>query len=154
MRPLRPLFACLLGLPLLLQAAPAPGDGFPEDARVYFIGLKDGDVLPPTIKVKFGLKGMGVRKANEDIFDRRTGHHHLLVDQGIVPKGDIIVFSEKHIHYGKGQTEATLTLPPGPHVLTMQFADGAHISYGPQLAASVRVVVEAAAPAAQPAGKP
>ncbi|GAB3261021.1 DUF4399 domain-containing protein [Chitinimonas naiadis] len=138
-RPL--LLACVLSTTVL--ATPAPGDGFPKEARVYFIGLKDGDVVPPTFKVKFGLKAMDVRKATEDIFDRKTGHHHLLVDMGPIPQGEIIVFSEHHIHYGKAQTETTLTLPPGEHTLTMQFADGAHMSYGPQLAATVKITVKA-----------
>lgn len=142
------ILSMALALTSAAHAAPAPGDGFPAKARVHFIGLRDGASVPPTFKLRFGLRGMAVRRASEDIFDRQTGHHHLLIDQGPVPKGDIVVFSERHIHYGKGQTEATLTLPPGPHTLTLQFADGAHISYGPQLAASVRIVVE---PAAAPA---
>ncbi|HEY9100884.1 DUF4399 domain-containing protein [Chitinimonas sp.] len=137
----RPLLLAAL-LPLAAHATPAPGDGYPQGAQVYFIGLKDGDVVPPTFKVKFGLKVMDVRKAGEDIFDRKTGHHHLLIDTAPIPKGEIVPFSEHHIHYGKAQTETTLTLPPGEHTLTMQFADGAHMSYGPQLAATVKIVVK------------
>lgn len=124
-------------------AAPAPGDGAPADAKVYFVGLKDGDVVPPKLHLKFGLDKMTVRRAGEDIFDRRSGHHHLLVDQGPVPKGHIIMFGDDTIHYGQGQTEADITLKPGPHSLTLQFADGAHSSYGPTLSSTVHILVDA-----------
>jgi hypothetical protein len=39
-----------------------------------------------------------------------------------VPKDDT------HLHYGKGQLEAELTLSPGTHTLCLQAADGAHIA--------------------------
>ncbi|QNM96845.1 DUF4399 domain-containing protein [Chitinimonas koreensis] len=143
----RLVFAALLAAASFVQATPAPGDGAPANARVHFIGIKDGDVLPPTVTLRFGVEGMKVRSAAEDPFDRSSGHHHLLIDLPAVPKGQVIPFDERHVHYGKGQTEATVTLAPGPHTLTLQFADGAHGSYGPQLSASVRVTVEAAKPA-------
>ena len=60
-----------------------------------------------------------------------TGHHHLIVDGKAVPKGSVVPADATHMHFGKGQTETTLKLPPGKHTLTLQFADGAHQSYGP-----------------------
>jgi hypothetical protein len=137
------MMALAIAASLNALAVPAPGEGAPENAKVYFVGLKDGDVVPTRLHVKFGLDKMGVRNAGDDIFDRRTGHHHLLVDQGPVPQGQVILFDDKTIHYGKGQTEADITLKPGPHALTLQFADGAHSSYGPRLSATVHILVDA-----------
>ena len=49
---------------------------------------------------------------------------------------------DTHIHFGKGQTETELKLAPGKHTLTMQFADGAHRSYGPDLSSTISVTVK------------
>ena len=35
---------------------------------------------------------------------------------------------DAHLHYGKGQGEATLDLSAGPHTLCLQAGDGAHIA--------------------------
>jgi len=137
------LSSCLLTSAL---ASPAPGDGAPANAKVGFANIKEGEVLPPEFVVKFDLQGMKVRKASEDLFDRRTGHHHLLIDIAPVPKGQVIVFDEQHMHFGKGQTETKIKLAPGPHKLIMQLGDGAHASYGPALSATVNIVVDKAAP--------
>ncbi|WP_374347398.1 DUF4399 domain-containing protein [Chitinimonas sp.] len=132
----------LLAAPLLAQAAPAPGEGAPANARVFFIGVKDGDVVPTKLRVQFGLEKMKVRPAGEDIFDRNSGHHHLLIDSGPIPRGQMIMLDAKNIHYGKGQTEDEIKLEPGPHTLTLQFADGAHTSYGPSLSATIHVLAD------------
>ncbi|NCX89533.1 MAG: DUF4399 domain-containing protein, partial [Betaproteobacteria bacterium] len=71
-----------------------------------------------------------------------TGHHHLLINADSLPSGTPIPFDDTHIHFGKGQTEAEVKLPPGKYKLTMQFANGAHQSYGPQLAKSINVIVK------------
>jgi hypothetical protein len=44
--------------------------------------------------------------------------------------GQVIPFDDKDLDFGKGQSEAEITLPPGRHTLTLQFADGGHRSYG------------------------
>ncbi|QDQ26798.1 DUF4399 domain-containing protein [Chitinimonas arctica] len=142
LRYLPALAGCLLGASLAVHANPAPGEGAPAGAHVSFVGLKDGAVVPATVTVKFGIKGMKVRPAGEDPYDRASGHHHLVIDAPPVPQGQVVPTDEKHMHFGKGQTEATITLTPGPHTLTLQFADGAHSSYGPALAATVHVKVE------------
>ena len=48
---------------------------------------------------------------------------------------------DKHLHLGKGQVQTRLKLSPGKHTLTMQFADGAHRSFGPDLAKTITVNV-------------
>jgi hypothetical protein len=109
--------------------------------RVYFRNVKNGQSEPPTFTVQFALVGLKVRPAGEDSEDRTSGHHHLIIDGGPVAAGTVIPDDATHVHYGKGQTEATITLPPGKHTLTLQFADGAHRSYGPSWAATVAVNV-------------
>ena len=34
-----------------------------------------------------------------------------------------------YLHYGKGDTVASVPLSSGPHTLTLQFANGLHMSY-------------------------
>jgi hypothetical protein len=55
--------------------------------------------------------------------------------------GMVVPKDETHIHYGQGQTEAEVPLAPGPHALTLQFADGNHVSYGEQLSSTITVTV-------------
>ena len=58
----------------------------PPGAAVYFVGLKDGQTVPTTFTVNFGLKGMGVAPAGSD--KENSGHHHLLIDTDLPPLDD------------------------------------------------------------------
>jgi hypothetical protein len=107
---------------------------------VWFMEPADGAVVPQTFKVKFGVKGMEVDPAGEQKTGK--GHHHLLVNTANIESGNIIPFDEKHIHFGKGQLEAEVKLPPGQYKLTMQFADGFHLSYGKAMSTSINVTVK------------
>lgn len=111
----------------------------PEDARVFFKNLKDGDEVRSPVKVEMGVEGMEVRPAGEPV--KGTGHHHILINSTGTSKGDVIPFDEVNIHYGQGQTETELELEPGEYTLTLQFANGMHQSYGGQMAASVTILV-------------
>ena len=70
-----------------------------------------------------------------------TGHHHIFINQDFTPAGQVIPTDDTHRHFGKGQTEAVLDLPPGNYKLTLQFADGLHRSYGKELSATINVKV-------------
>lgn len=107
---------------------------------VDFIEPKDGDTVPTTFRVKFAVNGMQVVPAGD--MTEGTGHHHLLIDTDDVPLGAIIPMTNRHRHFGKGQTETEITLEPGLHRLTMQFADGAHRSYGISMRKSIQVFVK------------
>jgi hypothetical protein len=106
---------------------------------VDFVEPKDGATVPATFKVKFAVDGMKVAPAGDT--NEGTGHHHLLIDTADIPQGEVIPMNDSHRHFGKGQTETEITLPPGRHRLTMQFADGAHRSYGEKLRKSIVVEV-------------
>lgn len=105
----------------------------PVDASVYLIAPRNGEKVHGPVTVRFGLKGMGVAPAGIK-FDN-SGHHHLLVDTDLKDlKLDApLPSTDKVLHFGKGQTETTLTLPPGQHTLQLVFADYQHASFDPPL---------------------
>jgi hypothetical protein len=107
---------------------------------VYFVEPKDGATVTNPVHIKFGIDGMTVAPAGT--MTPGTGHHHLLIDGAPLPKGEVVPVSDKSIHYGKGQTETDVTLPPGDHTLTAQFADGTHHSYGPEWSQTITVHVK------------
>lgn len=127
------------------QAAPSAPTP-PPGAKVFFISPTDGaEIKGPAVdgkvevKVKMGVEGIDLAPAGEQ--KPASGHHHIIVDGQFIAMGTVVPKDEKHLHYGKAESEATIALTPGPHTLTLQFADGAHLSYGPQLSASIRVNV-------------
>lgn len=126
MRILLPLFAALLVAPLAAaERSPAP-----EGARVYFIAPQDGETLTSPVTVRFGLEGMGVAPAG--IAFAETGHHHLLIDVDELPPMDEPIPADlRHVHFGKGQTETTIELPPGRHTLQLLLGDHMHRPHDP-----------------------
>ncbi len=107
---------------------------------VDFIEPKHGATVPQTFKLKFAVDGMSVAPAGD--MSEGTGHHHLLINTPDIAQGEVIPMNDSHRHFGKGQTETELTLPPGRHRLTMQFADGAHRSYGEKMRKSIEITVK------------
>ncbi|MGD0503148.1 MAG: DUF4399 domain-containing protein [Steroidobacteraceae bacterium] len=105
----------------------------PAGVEVYFIAPRNGATVTSPVTVKFGLKGMGVAPAGVK-FDN-TGHHHLLIDTDVSDlKLDApLPATDKVVHFGKGQTETTVTLAPGKHTLELLFADYQHIPFDPTL---------------------
>ena len=104
----------------------------PPGAEVYIISPKNGAKIKGPVEVLFGLKGMGIAPAGVK-FDN-TGHHHLLVDMDV--PADLSVpmpATDKLLHFGKGQTQTSLTLPPGKHTLQLVFADFNHVALNPPL---------------------
>jgi len=107
------------------QRTPAPAD-----AKVYIISPKNGATVHNPVLVQFGLKGMGIAPAGVK-FDN-TGHHHLLIDTDA--PADLsapLPATDKIVHFGKGQTETTLTLTPGKHTLQLLLADMNHVPHQP-----------------------
>ena len=106
------------------QRTPAP-----ENAELYFISPADGATLSNPVTVRFGLNNMGVAPAG--IQYDNSGHHHLLVDTELPTLNFPIINDGNHLHFGGGQTEATLELPPGEHTLQLLLGDFAHIPHEP-----------------------
>jgi hypothetical protein len=103
----------------------------PAGAEVYVIAPADGATVSNPVVVRFGLKAMGVAPAGIK-FDN-TGHHHLYVDTDVPADTSqpVGTAENKIIHFGKGQTETTLTLPPGKHTLQLVLGDYLHIPHNP-----------------------
>ncbi len=116
---------------------------YAKTQKVFFVFPKDGDVIGTKFTAKFGLKGLAVKPAGEDMDNKKAGHFHILVNKEFFPADQVIPADENHIHYGKGQTEAELKLAPGKYKLTLQFADGAHRSSGQKLSQTISVTVKA-----------
>jgi hypothetical protein len=110
-----------------------------ESTKVFFVEPKDGATVTSPVKVKFGLEGMQIGKLGD--LAQGMGHHHLVIDGKPVPKGEVVPADETHVHFGKGQTETELPLSPGEHTITLQFADGAHRSYGNEMSNTIKVKV-------------
>ena len=102
----------------------------PPGAKVFILSPKNGATVTNPVVVKFGIKGMTLAPAGTH--EPNTGHHHLLIDTD--PPADLskpLPATDKIVHFGKAQTETTLTLPPGKHTLQLLLADGNHIVHNP-----------------------
>jgi Domain of unknown function (DUF4399) len=116
----------------------------PEGAAVYFISPSNGAVVSSPVLVQFGLSGMGVAPAG--LAMENTGHHHLLVDAPL-PQGaalnEAILKDANHLHFGGGQTEAMIALPPGKHTLQLLLGDHNHIPHQtPVASAPITITVQ------------
>lgn len=115
----------LLTVPLAGYSAPAS-----EGAESRIISPQDGATVSSPFVVTFGLSGMGVAPAGVE--KENTGHHHLLVDvDALPPAGQPIPSDDHHRHFGGGQTEVTLDLPPGEHTLQLILGDHMHAPHTP-----------------------
>ena len=115
-----------------------------ESPTVYFINLQNDDKTPTTFVVQFGLKGLGIAPAGIQI--PSTGHHHLLIDYPTLPNLKNPLGANDNIkHYGKGQTEAVLTLPPGKHTLQLVLGDHKHVPLSPPVL-SEKITIEVSQP--------
>ncbi len=95
---------------------------------VGFANIRDGMRVYSPFRAEFAIRGMGVVPAGKQ--REGTGHHHILIDTKLpVDVQASMPFSDKYQHYGKGQTNATLTLAPGKHTLRLLFADFEHKPY-------------------------
>lgn len=126
----------IFALPALLLALASGA----QAQSVDFVEPKNGATVSTTFRVKFAVDGMKVAPAGD--MNEGTGHHHLLIDTDDIPIGAVIPMNDRHRHFGKGQTETEITLPPGLHRLTMQFADGSHRSYGVAMRKSIEILVK------------
>jgi hypothetical protein len=116
----------------LIAAAASGADRTPSPAgaEVYIVSPADGAKVKSPVTVVFGLKGMGVAPAGIK-FDN-TGHHHLLIDSEVpADLSQPLAANEHSMHFGKGQTETSLTLAPGNHTLQLVLGDALHVPLEP-----------------------
>lgn len=137
---MKALLIALAAAGLIASSVAAGETPSPEGAEVYFIGLEDGAVLSNPVTLRFGLKGMGVAPAGQDVDD--TGHHHLLIDMTAADLdfAEPMPATDNLRHFGKGQTEVTLDLAPGQHTLQLVLGDLGHIPHDPPVISDVVTV--------------
>src|SRR6201985_849305 len=131
-----------------MKMAPADSSGavpalpaVPAGAKVFFKNLKEGQTVKSPFKVEMGVDGMKLDTAGAIVAG--TGHHHLVIDAGdSIPVGTVVPKDSTHLHFGKAQSSTEVTLAPGKHVLTLQFADGIHRSYGGAMATTINITVK------------
>ncbi|RLJ20517.1 rod shape-determining protein RodA [bacterium endosymbiont of Escarpia laminata] len=125
----------VLAMALLLATPISGAHSPPEEAKVYFVDLEDGEVVKSPFKVKFGIKGFGITPAGTKGKRRHTaGHHHLLVDVEQLPDMDeAIPRDPHHIHFDRGETGVMLKLPSGRHTLQLLLGDEQHEPQDPPL---------------------
>jgi hypothetical protein len=121
--------------PAAAPAAGLPRKAAPEGAVAYIISPEDGATVSNPIRVVFGLRGAGVAPAG--VANPSAGHHHLLIDTPVPPLDLPIPADDKHVHFGGGQTETTITLPPGRHTLQLLLGDELHVPHDPPLLSEV-----------------
>ena len=159
----RPAVALLLSLAALLSVAPTaalaghheskgsatenqPAAGrtpAPEGASLYIISPTQGAVVESPFIVRFGLAGAGVAPAAVE--KPNTGHHHLVIDAPLPDPRVPIPANDHYRHFGGGQTETVLELPPGPHTLQLILGDYRHIPHNPPIVSEpVEIIVESA----------
>ena len=106
---------------------------------MFFAEPKDGAEIKGPVKVVMRVEGLEIKPAGEVV--EGTGHHHILINHDFFPAGQVIPTDDTHKHFGKGDTEAVLDLPPGDYKLTLQFADGLHRSYGKDFSSTINIKV-------------
>ncbi|MBK1838504.1 DUF4399 domain-containing protein [Azospirillum sp. YIM B02556] len=102
-----------------------------KDAWLYIGWPNNGQVVGTRFKVWFGLRNFGVAPAG--VRKDGTGHHHLLIDTDLKTFDEPIPSDKQHLHFGKGQTETILELPPGRHTLQLVLADADHVPHDPPI---------------------
>lgn len=134
MRTITPIAALLLTFAPALAGAQdeggMPRSAAPDGAEVYIQSPADGAEVTSPFTVRFGLRGMGVAPAGVDQED--TGHHHLLIDvEDTPPMSTPLPTTDQIRHFGGGDTQTELDLPPGEHTLQLVLGDHLHIPHDP-----------------------
>lgn len=113
-----------------------------EEPAAYIVSPADGATVKSPFTVVFGLRNpWGVAPAGTKLDN--TGHHHLLIDTPVPDLTQPIAKDDQHRHFGGGQTESSVTLPPGKHTLQLLLGDFAHVPHQPPVMSKpITVTVE------------
>jgi len=137
------IFSAVLSITLLMPLSGNTMDrsAAPEGAEAYIVSPANGDTVNSPVTVVFGLKGMGVAPAGVD--KEHTGHHHLIINAPLPDPSLPIPADDNHKHFGKGQTETTIDLPPGKHTLQLLLGNFIHVPHAdPVTSEVIEITVE------------
>ncbi|MAU69444.1 MAG: hypothetical protein CMQ93_03735 [Gammaproteobacteria bacterium] len=106
-----------------------------DEVELFIANPKDGSILDSKeFKVEFGSENILISPAgvNPEQKDKCliSGHHHLIINNAYdvnEKRNDPIPFERNILHFGGGQTEATLSLPPGKYTLQLALGDYEHM---------------------------
>jgi hypothetical protein len=128
---IKSIAACMIAMATVSGAALAGSTPAPANAYLYIGWPNDGEVIRSgrPFRVWFGLRNMGVAPKGANV--PNTGHHHLLIDTDLPPFDEEIPSDRNYLHFGGGQTETMLELPPGQHTLQLLMGDYDHIPHNP-----------------------
>ncbi|CAB3646692.1 hypothetical protein LMG22037_00659 [Paraburkholderia phenoliruptrix] len=126
----RAVLAVAIAGAALPLAAFAESTASPPGAEEYIIWPPDGAVIHGgKLWVRMGLRNMGV--CPKGIVFPNTGHHHLLIDTDLPALDQEIPSDRNHLHFGAGETDARIELPPGKHTLQLILGDHNHVPHTP-----------------------
>ncbi len=125
---------------LAASAALAGSTPSPPGAKVYILWPNDGQIISGgEFWLRMGARGIGVCPAGVKMAN--VGHHHVIIDAPLPPLDQEIPNDPNHLHFGRGQTEARLQLPPGRHTIQLLMADQDHVPHDPPIYSKVITVV-------------
>ena len=127
------LTVALLALALFtLHPAQAQRTPAPANAAVYIVWPPNGAVIDGgRFWLRMGLRNMGV--APKGVNMPNVGHHHVLIDTELPAMDQQIPNDRNHVHFGAGETEARIELPPGKHTLQLLLGDQNHVPHDPPI---------------------
>lgn len=135
------IISSFTSLAAVATVADSGGDSVVDKPFVYIVSPKDGDTVKSPFTVKFGLENMAVSPAG--IQHSNGGHHHLIIDTDLPNLKQSIPMDKNHHHFGKGQTETVLELPPGEHTLQLLVGDYLHRPHAePVYSRKITITVE------------
>jgi hypothetical protein len=114
---------------VLVVTASACGTGSSPSPRVFFVEPKDGAAVKSPVPLKFGSENYQVAAVPEGTVETARagmGHYHVAVDSDCLPAGTEIQKAAPWVHFGTGNSEIDMQLPPGMHKLTLQMGDDLH----------------------------
>jgi hypothetical protein len=107
----------------------APAAAPPAGPRVFFVEPQDGATVTSPVKLVFGAEDFtigAVPAGTVETVRPDLGHHHVGVDTTCLAPGTVIPQAAPWVHFGGGQNEIDMQLPPGTHTLTLQIGDDKH----------------------------
>ena len=97
--------------------------------RVFFEQPQDGATVKSPVHLKFGIENYQVAAVPAGTVETARagmGHYHVAADSDCLPAGTAIQKAAPWVHFGTGNSEIDMQLPPGMHKLTLEVGDDLH----------------------------